>query len=762
MKKHAWPGSSGGPLMHGQGRRTGNFAPTGAAGPGALLSQALACHRMGELAQAEQLYRQVLRLQPGHFDGLHLLGIVHHQRGEYREAVRRIGSALAVNPASAAANNNRGAALKELGRHAEAIESYDRAIALKPDYAEAFNNRGVVLVALKRFAEAMASCDRAAALRPDFPEAFNNLGLALAELGRLAEAVASYDRAIALKPDFAEAHNNRAAALNGLQRFAEARTSCETAIALKPNFAQAFYNRGNALHALKQFAAAVADYDQAIALDPAYAEAFYNCGTALVELRQFEVALANYDNAIAFKPDLDYLKGDRLHVKMQLCDWTVFDADCADLDAALAKGMSAASPFPLLAIPASAEEQLVCARRFIAARHPAVEPLWRGERYVHERIRVAYVSADFRDHPVSSLAAGLFETHDRSRFEVYGLSLGPDDPGQMRARLNAAFDHFIDVHDRGDLEAATILRELEVDVAVDLMGLTANSRPGIFAARPTPVQVNYLGYAGTTGADYIDYLVADRFIVPPDQHRCFSEKIVYLPDSFQANDATRRISQSTPSRAEAGLPEHGFVFCCFNNAFKITPDLFDVWMRLLTATEGSVLWLSAGGSAGDNLRREAQRRGISPDRLVFAPRTRLMEDHLARYRLADIFLDTLHFNAHTTASDALWACLPVLTCAGATYAARVAGSLLHAVGLPELITDSLDAYEALALKLARDPALLASFRHRLARNRETFPLFDTARFTRHLESAYTAMWERQQRGEPPESFAVAPTGAERG
>jgi protein O-GlcNAc transferase len=374
---------------------------------------------------------------------------------------------------------------------------------------------------------------------------------------------------------------------------------------------------------------------------------------------------------------------------------------------------------------------------------------------------LAYVSADFRDHPVSSLAAGLFETHDRSRFEVLGLSFGADDPGEMRSRMKAAFDRFIDIQDRSDHDAASLLRELEVDVAVDLMGLTANSRPGVFAKRPSPVQVNYLGYAGTIGADYIDYVIADRIVVPPDQHGNFSERVVYLPDSFQANDATRRISERTPSRAQAGLPEHCFVFCCFNNAFKITPDLFDVWMRLLGAIEGSVLWLSAGGSARDNLRREAQRRGVSSDRLLFAPKTRRMEDHLARYRLADMFIDTLHFNAHTTASDALWAGLPVLTCAGATYASRVAGSLLHAVGLPELIAHSLDDYEALALRLAGDPALLGSFRQRLSRNRETFPLFDTGRFTRHLEAAYTTMWERQQRDQPPESFAVAPIGTTR-
>jgi predicted O-linked N-acetylglucosamine transferase (SPINDLY family) len=755
MKRHARPPSRGGTptRFHEQGAR--KPATVDLSGLGALLNQALAYHRSGQLAQAEELYRRVLQAQPGHFDGLHLLGIVHHQRGEHGEAVRLIGAALAINPGSATAHNNCGAALRELRRHAEALASFERAIAIKPDYAEAFNNRGLALVALRRAAEALASCEKAIALRPDFAEAYNNQGLALAELERPAQAVESYERAIALKPDFAEAHNNRAAALNVLQRFAQAQASCEQAIALKPDFAAAFYNRGNALHALKRFASAIADYDRAVALDHDYAEAFYNRGTALLELKQTEPALASYDGAAALAPGLDYLKGDRLHVKMTLCDWTGFDDDCADLDAAVNAGLRASSPFPLLATSASARTQLACAQRFVAARHPATAPLWRGERYAHERIRLAYVSADFRDHPVSSLVAGLLETHDRSRFEVLGLSFGPDDPSAMRMRIKAAFDRFIDVEDRSDRDAANLLRDLEVDIAIDLVGLTSGARPGIFAARPAPVQVNYLGYAGTVGADYVDYVIADRFVIPPDQRETFSENVVYLPDSFQANDAKRRVSERTPSRAELGLPEHGFVFCCFNNAFKITPDLFDAWMRLLGAIEGSVMWLSAGGSARDNLCREAQRRGVSPDRLVFAAKTPLMEDHLVRYRAADVFLDTLHFNAHTTASDALWAGLPVLTCAGATYASRVAGSLLHAVGLPELITCSLSEYEALASRLAREPALLASWRQKLARNRETLALFDTQRFTRHIEAAYTTMWERAERAEPPGSFAVA-------
>ncbi len=351
--------------------------------------------------------------------------------------------------------------------------------------------------------------------------------------------------------------------------------------------------------------------------------------------------------------------------------------------------------------------------------------------------------------------AGIFEQHDRLRFETTAISFGPDQPGEMRERLKASFNRFVDARLRSDQEVADLLRKLEIDIAIDLNGFTQRGRPKIFARRPAPIQVNYLGYPGTMGAEYIDYILADRIVIPEDQHEFYTEKVAYLPDCYQPNDNKRKISNELPTRNQLGLPRDGFVFCCFNNAFKILPDVFDVWMRLLKAVDGSVLWLlDTGETAKKNLCLEAEKRGVSADRLVFAPRA-APADHLERHRLADLFIDTLPYNAHTTASDALWAGLPVLTCCGPTFASRVASSLLNAVGLPELTTHSLDEYESLALKIARDTSFLADLKAKLAINRETYPLFDTERFTRHIEAAYIGMWERHCRGKPPESFAVA-------
>lgn len=383
------------------------------------------------------------------------------------------------------------------------------------------------------------------------------------------------------------------------------------------------------------------------------------------------------------------------------------------------------------------------------------EPIWHGERYAHDRIRLAYVSADFRDHPVAILTAGLFAQHDRSRFETVAISLGRDDSSPIRERLKGEFDRFIDARLMSDREIGQLIRELEIDIAVDLNGFTDGSRPNVFAQRPAPVQVNYLGYAGTLGQDYCDYIIGDRFVIPEGVELHYAEKVVRMPDTFMVNDAGRKISGRVPSRTEAGLPETGFVFCCFNNTRKITPDVFDIWTRVLKDVEGSVLWLSSANAiAPNNLRREAEKRAVAGERLVFAPKVALNEDHLARIGLADLFLDTLGYNAHATAADALWAGVPVLTCAGATFASRVAGSLLGAVGLPELITYSPSDYEALAMRLAQEPEFLSGLKQKLARNRAAHPLFDTVRFTRHLETAYTIMWERTQRGERPESFAV--------
>jgi predicted O-linked N-acetylglucosamine transferase (SPINDLY family) len=439
-----------------------------------------------------------------------------------------------------------------------------------------------------------------------------------------------------------------------------------------------------------------------------------------------------------------------------MCDWTRTAEFDREIRAHVAGRKSVIEPFTLLAYSGDTSLQLKCARNWIRNAIPVLpQALWTGRVYRHERLRVAYLSADFRRHAVASLIPELFELHDRSRFEVLGVSLGVDDGSDVRARLVKSLDQFHDVRPKTDHEAAKLLNALEVDIAVDLTGYTQGARPHILARRPAPLQMSYLGYSGTTGAEFIDYVIADEIVLPFDQHACFTEKIVHLPDCFMVNDSRRPISPQVLFRSQAGLPEHGFVFCCFNQSYKISRVMFRVWMRLLARLEGSVLWLSRlNGPAMQNLRSEANEHGIDPERIVFAPWVATDADHLARHRLADVFLDTLPFNAHTTGSDALWAGLPVLTCRGETFAGRVAASLLNAVGLPELVTRSIDEYEALALKLATDAPLLQGIRRKLEQNRLSYPLFDTDRFRRHIEAAYLRAWEIQQRGESPRSFRV--------
>ena len=756
-----------------------------------LFQKALALHQQGQLAQAESLYRAILQHTPRHFDALHLLGVIACQHQHYESAVQLIDAALQLDPKSAAAHSNLGIALFELKRPAEALTSYDRALAIQPDYAEALNNRGTALRDLERDAEALASYDNALAVRPDYVEALLNRGRALHHLGRHATALASYDQALALKPedaetllvrgnilcelkrpeealavydhvltlrpDDAEALNNRGEALRHLRRNEEALAFYDRALAIKPDFVQALNNRGIVLFALERHDEALASYDRALALRPDYAEVLNNRGNALSDLGRHEDAAAAFERLLAVRPDYENARGNILRARMQCCDWRDYDRNIAAMVGDVAAGKRAAYPFIFVSASASPGNQLICARTYNDYKHPKVElALWNGERYRHDRIRIAYLSADFRGHAVAYLIAELFETHDRARFDTIAISFGRDSADGMRKRLEAAFDRFIDVRGKSDRDVALLLREMEVDIAVDLAGYTKDSRTGILAFRPAPIQVNYLGYPGTMGAAYVDYILADRIVIPEGQRHFYSESVAYLPDTYQPNDSKRRIGAQTPTRHEAGLPEAGFVFCSFNNNFKITPPVFDTWMRLLRQVAGSVLWLLEDNEAATrNLRREAEARGVAPDRLVFAPR-RPTEDHLARHRLADLLLDTLPYNAHTTASDALWAGLPVVTCLGSSFAGRVAGSLLNAVGLPELVTATLADYEALALELARDTDKLAAIRAKLARNRSVFPLFDAARFRRHIESAFVTMWERSQRGEPPAAFAVAP------
>jgi protein O-GlcNAc transferase len=673
----------------------------------------------------------------------------------YDEALASYDKALSIKPNYADAWESRGNALRGLNRHEDALESYDKALQIRPNRASIWSKRGDLMYALERHEEALAGYDKSLSITPHDAGALIKRGLTLMWLERHKEAVVSFDNALAIDPNNAHAFSFRGNAHNELKYYADALISFDQSLAIDPTSPDALVGRARALSGLMNFDEAITSYDKILALRPDCIEAMVNRGSALAALKRYEEAIADCESVLVLNPDQEYVRGYLLFYKLSSCDWHALEADREAIAAGLQAGKRVIQPFVNLIVAQSPAEQLQCARIWTADKYSSsTAPLWRGERYGHDRIRVAYLSADFRWHAIAALMAGVFEHHDRSRFEISAISFGPDDGSELRGRLVHAFDRFIDVRDKNDSEVASLLRDMETDIAVDLMGLTNHSRPSILAQRSAPVQVNYLGYPATMGADFYDYILADRIVIPEEQQRFYGERVVYLPDSYQCNDSKRRIAERPPSRAEAGLPETGFVFCSFNNNNKVTPEIFSIWMRLLHAVERSVLWLFEDNeAAARNLRREAEARGIAADRLVFAPKKN-MDEHLARHRLADLFLDTLPFCAHTTASDALWAGLPVLTCIGSTFAGRVAASLLYAVGLPGMVTQTLADYEALALKLAHDPSMLSSVKATLARNRNNHPAFDTARFTRHLESAYTKMWERYQRGDAPASFGI--------
>ena len=604
--------------------------------------------------------------------------------------------------------------------------------------------------------EAEQLCRRVLNAKPDHFDALTLLGIIAAQTGLTSEGAALFSRARDANPNEPAAHNNLGNMLKELKRFDEALASYGQAIKLAPGYAEAYYNRGIALKELRRWEEALASYDQAIKLKPALAEAFSNRGIALKNLNRPDEALDSFGRAMKLKPDLEFLYGDWLHTKMTLCDWGGIQDQFADCIKKIERGEKAIAPFPLLALTGSLPLQRKAAEIWVNGRHPASRALPAiTKRSRRGKIRVGYYSADYHNHATAYLMAGLFERHDRNRFDLVAFSYGPDQNDDMRKRVAAAFDQFVDVRTKSDQEVALISRNMEIDIAVDLKGFTQNQRVGIFSYRAAPIQVNYLGYPGTMGAEYIDYLIADRTLIPGASQQHYSEKIAYLPNSYQVNDRKRQIAGKRFSREESGLPQTGFVFCCFNNNYKITSGTFDGWMRILKQVDGSVLWLLEDHpTAANNLRKEAEARGVSADRLIFARRMPLPE-HLARHRAADLFIDTLPCNAHTTASDALWAGLPVLTCIGEAFASRVAASLLNAIALPELITSTQEEYEQLAIALATDPGRLAGIRQKLEANRLTTPLFDTDLFTKHIEAAYTQMYERHQADLPPEHIHVA-------
>ncbi len=591
-------------------------------------------------------------------------------------------------------------------------------------------------------------------LKPNHFDALHMLGVIAAQNQHYQQAVEWLSQAIAINPQHAVTHCNLGYARNALKQSDAAIASYELAIALKPAYADAHYNRGIVLQELKRLIEAVQSYDQAIAYQPDYAGAYYNRGIVLEELNRPAEAVQSYQQAILLKPDYPFLQGMLLSAKMYICDWLEVESQFSILAQKLDRGEKVLQPFQVLNVIDSPALQRKAAEIRIAMSPAAAEPMIENTR--QGKIRIGYYSADFHNHATAHLMAQLFEEHDKDSFEWIAFSFGPDAKDPMRNRIAVAFDQFIDVRNQSDREVVELSRKLGIDIAVDLKGFTRDNRTGIFALRAAPLQVNYLGYPGTMGASYMDYLIADHTLIPEYNQSHYAEKIAYLPHSYQVNDARRVIAEKIFSRTELELPDNGFVFCCFNNSYKITPNIFSGWMRILKQVDGSVLWLfESNPAAATNLRKQAENRGVSGERLIFAKRMPQSE-HLARHRAADLFLDTLPCNAHTTASDALWAGLPVLTCMGESFASRVAGSLLNAMNLPELITLTTAQFEALAITLATNPARLQHIRHKLQENRLTAPLFNTSLFARHIENAYTQMHLRYRAGLPPAHLQVMP------
>jgi protein O-GlcNAc transferase len=671
--------------------------------------------------------------------------------GQLEPAMADLERALECAPGDHQTHLSLGNVLHRMGRLAQALQAYQQALTWMPGNPVALSNMGATLMELQRFDEAEQALNDALALKPSFAQALNNRANVFTATHRPSQALVDIEHALRLAPDFADAWLNRGNVLQDLKRFAEAVASYDRSLALRPDYAQCINNKGNALREMMKPGEALALYEEAIALRPDYAEAHYHRAILLQDLQRYEEAEAAFGQAVRLKEDHPKLYGEWIASRMMICAWDGLDALVDRLATKIREGKNASTTFPLLSCGLTGELVQQCAAAYVRDQCP--DRSWRFSpppTQADRRIRIGYFSSDFRSHAVAQLAAGMFECHDREQFEVWGLNVASFPADAMTQRIDRALGGLVQLGGLSVDDVVAQVRALNLDIAVDLNGHTKGANLHIFANRVAPIQVNYLGYPGTSGAPYFDYILADPTTIPLAHLSHYSEKVAHLTHCYLPSDTGGVIPDTPMARVQHGLPENGFVFCCFNNSYKIGPAVFRVWMRLLGAVPGSVLWLSSfNPGAIRHLQDEARQCGIDPARLVFAPRMQHHADHLARHKLADLFLDTSPYNAHTTAHDALRAGLPVLTCLGEAFQGRVAASLLRAIGLPELVTESLADYEALALELTQKPGCLAALRQRLAQNQSSYPLFDTQGFTQDIESVFASMWARHRGGLAP-------------
>lgn len=733
---------------------------------------AVALHQTGLFGKAVINYNHAIKLQANFEDAYLNRGVSLYSLKQYDEAISSYDKALAINPDLEDAWFNKAILLQDLKQHHAALANYERAIEIKPDYADAYYNYGNTLYELLRYEEAVGAFDKSIALRQNFLEAYFNKAKSLKALLRYHDAIESYQKVLQLQPDYIEAYYNCANCFYLLKQYKNSLEIADRAITIKPNYAHAYLIKGMCLHEFKKFIEAIACYDKAITLDADCAEAYVSRGEALFQLNQFEQAKICYEKAIAlentlgyaykghgnvskqlknfsglisgykqalkYQPDMDFIAGDLLFAQMQACEWSDFSESLNSIMQALAADKKAVMPFVALNLMDRPDLHFKAAKIYADSILPSARTLPEIQVYAeHSKIKLGYFSADFHAHPSMHLMAELLELHDKNRFELIAFSFIPKIDDLWQKRAIRAFDQFYDVRSMTDVEIAALSRQLEIDIAIDINGYTKDCRPRIFFERAAPVQIGFLGYPGTVAAPYIDYIVADNTIIS-EQNACFfSEKIIRMPNYYAPTCSEQQISQQTVVRADFGLPENQFIFCSFNATQKITPSMFDCWMQILRETPNSVLWIYINNDlAKENLKHEAWLRRVSEDKLVFAEQLPAGQ-HLNRLRLADLMLDTFPYGAHTTGTDALRMGLPLLTCSGKSFASRVAASLLTAVGLPELIAGSIEAYQATAIELATNPQQLASLKHKLRQNLSTTALFRTEQYARDIESVYS-------------------------
>ncbi len=722
--------------------------------PEAWINKAIILSKLSKYSLAIDAYKHALALNVNNYEAYLNLSVAYSKNYQLNEALESCDKALSLKPDYAEAWSNRSYTLNELNRHQEALESCDKALSLKPDYAEAWSNRSYTLNELNRHQEALESCDKALSLKPDYAEAWYNRGVSLYEIASYDEADKSFDNAILFKENYAEAWYNKGAIKTKERKYYEAIEFYNNALKINTSYLEAIFNQGMCFGEIGEYKKAIASYQEVINANPRFAEAWNNSGVILSSLKLYDRALQSFKLAYEIKPNIDWLLGQLIHTKMIMCSWKGLAEDIDLLSNNISKNKKVIAPFPALVVFDSPELLQRVARLYIKEKFPEKGGSeFEKNKKKNEKIKIGYFSGDFGDHPISYLMTEVFELHNRNHFEIYGFSFRNHKDSPFFKRIKGAFDHYYDLSYENDREVAELSRNLGIDIAVDLMGHTKDSRTGIFSNRAAPIQLSYLGYLGTIGANYIDYLIADKVIITADLKGFYDEKIISLP-SYQANDRKKLIADIKFSKSDLGLPRECFVFCCFNNTYKILPTIFDGWMRVLKAVDNSVLYLFAENPwAAENLKREAKLRGVDEGRIIFATSIPYHE-YLARYKICDLFLDTFPYNAGTTASDALWMGVPILTLRGQSFSSRMASSLLTAVGLSELIAYDQNEYETLAIDLASNSRKLAKIKEKLALNRNTEMLFDSVKFTKNYESALSIIHQRRLDGLRPDHIEI--------